>query len=91
MIKICAICGKEFEQGGTTAKYCSKECQLKGKVEATRKRRNADRKIKKAAEERAKKHSARSKRIAKICREQGISYGQAQAQETLKMLKEGRL
>ena len=30
MLRICPICGKEFETGLTYQKYCSKQCRGKG-------------------------------------------------------------
>lgn len=86
---ICKICGKEFTPSSkaNNAKFCSDECKKEGKIRATRRRRAEAKAKKDSAKRRALAKSDRSDRIHRICKEQHISYGQAQAQETLQALK----
>ena len=81
MIRICKICGKEFETGGTPAKCCSKKCMVENNRRIAEERRKLKKEGKPVQPKRKKKAvNNEITRLAIEARKHGMSYGQYVAQ-----------
>lgn len=75
MLTKCRWCGKEFETANSKIKYCSEACRRKRKSMAVSEYIRHKRNMRKPKTD----NNIRLARISRICREKGISYGQAVA------------
>ena len=94
VIRKCRICGKEIVQEGKgyPKQFCSEECKKKANAQrliAYNKQRRDERKAKK---EMGKiKHKGRLDETLAECRKRKISYADRQKEETLRLIREGKL
>lgn len=78
MIKECEFCGKKFETDRGYQKFCSKECRHK---------RNDSLAKQRTQEKKNKNKNSSLIDAAVTARKMGMTYGQYQAMQTLKMMK----
>lgn len=71
MVKKCAVCGREFETGRGSRKYCSDGCRYKAMLEMS-KTANRERK-------RKKPKTGGFDADDRLAKEMGVSYGKLQA------------
>ena len=75
MLTKCRWCGKEFETANSKTKYCSEVCRRKRKSMAVSEHIRHKRNTRKPKTD----NNLRLAQISRICRDKGISYGQAVA------------